>query len=301
MMIRVGLVLKRKRREHGFSLVELLVSMAVASILIAALMQSLVSASDSWTRQSKHFSSQREGRTALRILADDLASLTSIPAGGPLSEDPSGVASAPFRFLVQSPSDGISSTRMAFLRTAKRMTTGRDAGRGDVRLVLYGVVLTDDGGASGLDPDAKSQKLVRRELSAEETFRRLEAHRLKGQPVVFETDWVSLEVMQESGIEVATHSVLAHDVIQFDLKALESLVETTPRTGPWPQELAPKWVDATLRVTNRSTGRWLRSLMDWRGQGERAEQLTNGTPEIYHDDPEVRTFTMRLRLPSVSW
>jgi hypothetical protein len=63
----------------------------------------------------------------------------------------------------------------------------------------------------------------------------------------------------------------------------------------------PAWVDMTLRVTNRQTGRWLRTIADWRGQGERSMQLTNGTEEQYNDDPEVRTFSMRLRLPAQVW
>jgi prepilin-type N-terminal cleavage/methylation domain-containing protein len=287
--------------RRGFSLVELLVSMAVASILLVALMQSLVSASDSWTKQSKHFSAQREGRTALRLLADDLASLSAIPSGGPLANEASGVGGPPTRFWLEAAADGVSSSRAAFLRTVKRAVSGRDAGRGDLRLVLYGVVLTLDGGASGLEPDAKSQKLVRREFSAAETYRRLEGHRLTGQPLIFEEDWLRLEALEEAVPDVATNAVLAHDVIRFDLKALESLVAPAAMTGPWPPERVPVWVDATLRVTNRQTGRWLRTLTDWRGEGERSTQITNGTRDVYHDDPEVRTFSMRLRLPSVAW
>jgi hypothetical protein len=52
-----------------------------------------------------------------------------------------------------------------------------------------------------------------------------------------------------------------------------------------------------LRVTNRQTGRWLQTLADWTGQGERAEAITNGTPEVFHDDPEVRTYVLRQKLP----
>lgn len=281
---------------------ELLVSMGVASILIVALMQSLVSASDSWTRQSKHFSAQREGRTALRLLADDLGSITALPERGPLAPVTATEGSTPTRFLLVDPRDGSSSSRLAFLRTAKRVTQGAEAGRGDTRLVMYGVALTDDGGASGLEPEARSQKLIRREFSAAETFRRLEAHFQAGQPLVFEEDWGSLGGLGEADAAVATNTVLAHDVIRLEVKALESLAgPAAAATGVWPPEKVPAWVDATLRVTNRQTGRWLKTLMDWRGEGEQAERLTNGTPEVYHDDPEVRTFSMKLRLPAATW
>ena len=61
------------------TLVELLASMMVASIIMVALLQTLTSASVSWTQQSKNFSAQREGRVAMRILADDLAAMVLVP------------------------------------------------------------------------------------------------------------------------------------------------------------------------------------------------------------------------------
>lgn len=288
-------------RQRGFSLVELLVAMAVASILIAALMQSLLSASDSWSSQSKHVTAQREARTALRLLADDLASAMALPAGGPLAEEPPGAQGAPFRFWTENTGDRFSSSRLAFLRLARRMPTGSEAGRGDLRLVLYAVVLTEDGGASGLEPDARSQKLVRCEFSAAETFRRLQNHRLTSSTLFHESDWRMLEGAAAASSEIATITVLAHDVIRFELKALQSLVNAGQPPSSWPEQQMPAWVDITLRVTNRQTGRWLRTLADWRGQGERADKIHNGTHDAYHDDPEVRTFAMRLRLPSQVW
>ena len=293
----------------GFSLVELLVTMAVAFILTTALLQMMVSSLDSWTRQEKQFSSQREGRAALRLLADDLNSIAAIPDGGPLADEPAAVVGrSPMRFLLQNGTkESVSTTRLAFLRTVKPSQRGRDTGRGDLRLVLYGLALTPDGGASGLEPDAVSQKLVRRELSAAETYRRLESHRLQGQPMVFEADWAALESAQEPADAEsrarARNAVLAHDVIRFDCRALERLDPTAVVPSLWPLEKLPAWVEVRLRLTNRQTGRLLKSLPDWRGDGVRAVALTNGTPENDLDDAEVRTFTMRLRLPvaTPSW
>lgn len=296
----------RPARRSGFSLVELLVTMAVAFILMAALMQSMVSSLDSWTRQEKLFSSQREGRAALRLLADDLASLAVIPGGGPLAEDSAAMAGRqPQRFLLQSgTASSLSTTRLAFLRTVKRASRGQDSGRGDLRLVLYGLALTADGGASGLEPDAASQKLVRREFSAAETYRRLESHRIQGRPLVFEEDWTALESpavpTDPESLARVRNSVLAHDVIRFDCRALESLMPGAIPPQEWPAERLPAWVEITLRVTNRQTGRLLKSATDWRGEGVRASGLTNGTPDDYLDDAEVRTFAMRLRLPALA-
>ncbi len=289
------------RRESGFSLVEVLVSMAVASILITALMQSLVSASDSWSRQSKHVTSQREARTALRLLADDVASAVALPSGGPLAADGPGQTSLPMRFWLSPEVGETESSRVAFLRTARRVPLGVEAGRGDLRLVLYAVVLTGDGGASGLEPDALSQKLVRCEFSAGETYRRVQDHLLRSSPLFFDSDWGRLQQANTEESDIARVSVLAHDVIRFDLRALDSLINSRQERSVWPEQQMPNWVEMTLRVTNRQTARWLRNLADWQGRGERSMQITNGTEAIYHDDPEVRTFSMRLRLPAQVW
>ncbi len=298
MKIRAGSELKS---ASAFSLVEVLVTMVVASILIAALMQSFVTASDSWSSQSKHATAQREARAALRLLADDLSSAVALPSGGPFETDPPFVQTVPTRFLAEFGKDHADSCRMAFLRMARRSLHGPEAGRGDLRLVLYGVVMTDDGGATGIDSDARSQKLVRCEFSPEETFQRLLLHRLRGRPLVNEIDWRLLERPNEprEDANAPTLAVLVHDLIKFDLKVLERLLDAPANS--WPEERMPNWVEISLRVTNRQTGRWLRTLADWRGQGERARQLHNDTPDVYHDDPEVRTFAMRMRMPAQVW
>lgn len=287
---------------------EMLVTIAVAFILIVALMQIMVSSLDSWTKQEKQFSSLREGRAALRLLADDLASIAVIPSGGPLAEDPVAVAGKkPLRFLIQAGgADSVSTSRLAFLRTVKRPTKGADSGRGDLQLVLYGVALTPDRGASGAEGDASSQKLVRRQFSPQETYRRLEGHRVGGQPLVFEEDWVELERPPEPVADAAQpgvhNAVLAHDVIRFDCKARADLnpAQSTEPPVQWIDSELPAWVEIKLRVTNRQTGRLLKSMDDWRGEGVRASAITNGTPDVYEDDQEVRTLFMRMRLPSLT-
>jgi hypothetical protein len=91
--------------------------------------------------------------------------------------------------------------------------------------------------------------------------------------------------------------VVAHDVIRFDLKAFEDLkaVTSSPALPVWQPS---KWMDVTLRVTNRQTGQYLETDGDWKGLGAKEKILLNGTRDTYHDDPEVKTYTMRLRLPS---
>jgi prepilin-type N-terminal cleavage/methylation domain-containing protein len=286
----------------GFTLVEILVTLAVASVLMVALMQSFVTASESWGSHSKYATAQREARAALRLLADDLSSAVALPPGGAVAglEAPRPPQT---QFLLQAGGAPGESSRVAFFRMARRANHGLDAGRGELRLVLYGAVISDDGLASGLDPEARSQKLARCEMTAEETQRRLMLHRLQGRPLVLDQDWQLLENpnILRSGLNEPTLSVLAHDLILFELRPMERVPEVARRTGAWVDERMPPWVEVNLRVTNRQTGRWLRTLADWRGQGELGVKLHNNTPEIYHDDPEVRTFSMRLRMPSETW
>ena len=212
-----------------------------------------------------------------------------------------GQISTPVRFWLDRPTDAAQSNRVAFLRMARRVSVGKDAGHGELRLVMYDVIISDDGGASGLEPEARSQKLVRCEFSAAETFRRVQDHLLRSGALFHKSDWQRLREAGEATTEEANVSVLAHDVIKFELKAYESLVNVVTGDAKWPESQLPTWVDMTLRVTNRQTGRWLRTVADWRGQGERSEQITNGTESQYNDDPEVRTFSMRLRLPAQVW
>jgi type II secretory pathway pseudopilin PulG len=288
------------------TLVELLASVMVASIIMVALLQTLTSASVSWTQQSKNFSAQREGRVAMRILADDLAAMVLVPQwareavvstpvsptgtpGGGLDDNRTGYRVDP----AQSSQD---SSRLMFLRATEAKGDGANTNRGDLCLVMYGLALVSDSSASGLTSQARSQKLVRRVLSPAETFRRLKRHLEASLPMATNADWEALEEMRfEPGI--ADSGVVAHDVIRFELRPFAD-VRSTSAPSAIPDWQPSKWMDVTLRVTNRQTGQFLETEGEWRGGGERGQLLLNGTSEVYHDDPEVKTYTMRLRMPS---
>lgn len=295
--------------KRGMTLVELLTSLMVASIVMVALLQSLTSASDSWVRQSKSFSAQREARVAMRKLTDDLTAIQFLPAQpgepgysavlSPRTFETPGTLPEWFRFEWRTPGESLGSDRFAFLRAASGSERTGDGMRGDLRLVMYGVVHGRDGAASGLSGPTYSQKLVRRELTAEETFRRLTMHLREHAAMLTQQDWQALEeVRDEPG--VATASVVAHDVIRFFIRPVENLLDNSIAPGLWQTRERPIWLDVTLRVTNRQTGQFLQSVGDWMGLGERSNLILNGTPDLFDDDPEVRTFAMRLRLSNQS-
>jgi len=268
-----------RRKQGGMTLVELLTSMVIASLIMLVLLQSLSSATDSWVVQSKNFSAQREARTGLKLMADDFAAMVVLPRRVEMETD---------RFILRPSSTVYDSSRMAFLRATKTPRYSDSLERGDIRLVMYGVVLTPDGGTSSASRRQISQKLIRRVMSAEETYRRIRDHLEMDQPLINESDW---DALKRAGND---SEPLAFDVIRFDVKAYENLDEPAA-TGAWPQDQVPSWVDLTLRVTNRQTAQLLNDLTDWRGHGDFSHLITNGTPMNYDDDSEVRTFTMRLR------
>jgi hypothetical protein len=296
--------------------------MAVASILMTALMQALVSASDSWTKQSRTVGAQREGRAAMRILADDLRSMVpilpsvrrltdvtigwekaypGIPQTGRLSgvvpweeeEDEVGDNRTGF-WLEGGAGTGVNS-RLAFFRCTEGTARGGDLGRGDLRLVLYGTVVTRDPAASGLSGAKLSQKLVRRVLGPMETHNRLRAALELQQPIVMEEDWNGLMDAPVEGSDT-TVSVVAQDVVAFKATAFDDLLLERYAVPVLPSQL-PRWMDITLRLTNAQTSQWLETEADWRGQGSEGSRLTRGTPEDYRDDVDVRTYAMRTALP----
>ncbi len=297
------------RRRSGLTLVELLTSMMVASVIMVALLQSLTSASDSWTRQSKHFSSQREGRVAMRLLADDLAAMVLVPHPARSAADsapglvvipdidlqqPPGLGEPRTGFMLETAANSLDSARLAFLRATQTRERDAEHGGGDLRLVMYGLAFSTDGGASGTAPNAMSQKLVRRVFSAAETYRRLKLHLQNQTPLVRSSDWQSLSELRDES-SVSETGVIAHDVIRFDLRPFTDLARPDAAQNLPPSQ-PPNWLDMTLRVTNRQTGQHLQTQNDWLGTGMR--DLHNGTRDDYQDDPEVRTYTTRLRLPS---
>jgi type II secretory pathway pseudopilin PulG len=301
------------------TLVELLVSMAVASILMTALLQALTSASDSWTKQSRTVGAQREGRAAMRILSDDLqAMVTILPSvrrlsdvtigseepnpgevsiGGlvPWEERPDQAADNRTGFWLDSGEASGQNSRLAFLRCSEGTARSGDLGRGDLRLVLYAAVVSRDPAASGLSSPKLTQKLIRRVLGPAETHNRLRAALAMQQPIVTDEDWVRIMDAPVTG-SGTTVSVVAHDVVTFKINGFDDLLLERFAVPVLPSQ-APKWMDVTLRLTNSQTSQWLETEADWRGEGSEGSRLTKGTPDVFRDDVDVRTYVMRTALP----
>lgn len=279
----------RTHGDAGFTLLELITALAVSLIILITLMESLTQASRSWTGQSKSFSEQREVRAGLRILADDLEAIVPVPL--PVNASTTIGLS---QFILQPPGNDYDSSRLAFLRASRPdKENGTEVEQGDLRLVLYQVVLTPSGGASSVTDQVPTQKLMRKVMSPADTMTRLEEHRTSGTPLVNEQDWAA---MNAEGADV---EVVADYVVRFSVQPFRELPPPGTSVSPvrtWDEKEMPAWVDVALRVTNRATSAMLRTESDWRGRGNFQKQLINGTPDDPYDDVEVMTTTMLLPL-----
>ncbi len=261
--------------QRGTSLIELLSSLAAAAVLVLALLDGVSAATEAWHRQIGGLGMEREARTALRLLQDDWQGLARLPQAE--SAHPLGPG-----FWVETPDQPGASSRLAFLRTdSSHHNASADSG-GDLSLVLYGVVFTQEAGATAAASRQISPKLVRRVFSPTETYQRLRAHQLEGRSLLTEADWPSLHQGSEN------LEPLAHNVVRF--LAIPQAAATPDAARP----PAPAHLDLSLRVTHHAMARRLNDEADWRGDGAQAQWLHQNTPDDPNDDREVRTYTLRL-------
>lgn len=282
----------RAGRAPGFTLIELMVSTAIGSVILLVLMQSFDQASSSWIGQSRKFASLREGRSGMRMLADDFAAITALPRNPQVTTGDD----AHVRFILREAADDYASASAAFLRAgkpARKLGNAQLPDGGDLRLIMYLIALTTDSGNSGVQ-SGLSQKLWRKEFSTADTYSRIQEHLLNGTMMVKAEDWTAFA----SDPEAFGADAVAYDVIRFDLVAYQDSKTGPQPVTPWSSYLVPNEVELTLRTTSRSIASRLFTLQDWQGQGVLATKLMGSppTPKDYGDDAEARTDTLRLRL-----
>lgn len=298
-------------RRHGMTLVELMLSMAVSSMLLVLLASMLQSSLSAYSGQQRRSSATVESRAGLEILRADLRSSCAISAASTSGTD--GL----MRFIHLPPENAYGSDRIAFLRRNRlpgTSTITTSADQGSVVLVAYAVGFTPDVGGR------ESQKLYRRQFTSEETYVKLRDYLQLGTELLSEDDWKDIINPQsgssDSGSSTASAAVsisepIAFQVIQFRAKPLTALlsqandpetlngVAALPQGTLWPESSRPAAVDVLLRVTNRATAAKLDTAEDWRGEGNHKFMLLGRpiTPDVYDDDPEVETQQLRIHLP----
>lgn len=302
--------------RRGFTLVELLMAMAVSSILMVVLASMLQSSLTAYSGQQRRSSAAVESRAGLEILRSDLRSFCSLP------DDPqrTGDDVAP-RFVHLPGESALFSDRIAFLRQARAANSASVTATpdlGTLSLVAYAVGFTPDAGGRN------SQKLYRRQFTPEETYVKLRNHLSTGAELLTEADWKTLTDPDPSppstgsGTDpdvpapvVSVAEPVVYQVIQFKVNPLRALLShasdpssvngaaTLTADALWPSQEKPAAVDILLRVTNRGTAAKLNTLNDWRAEGNFQKLLLGQgvTPNDYSDDPEVETQQLRVHLP----
>lgn len=300
-------------RAAGLSLVELMMSMAVSSILLVMLASMLQSSLNAYSGQQRRSSATVESRAGLEILRADLRSYCALPDD--LSR--TGDDLLPRFIHKQSPtprgSDGFAFLRRSRLAGATTLSSMTD--QGNLVLVAYAVGFTPDTGGRS------SQKLYRRQFTPEETYVKVRDLLQLGTPLLSEKEWEDLSnppqtdqaPVEQGGAApvVSISEPIVYQVIQFRVKPLAALlaVANDPHSINgiasqqgnllWPVEKRPIAVDVVLRVTNRATAAKLNTEEDWRAEGNLQYLLLGRppTPEVYEDDIEVETQQLRIHLP----
>lgn len=280
----------------GFTLVEVLVATAVASILLVVLASLFESTTTAYSSDQRRSSSTAESRAGFEILRADLRSYCALPD----DPDRQGDEDVP-RFILFRSQDDYGSDRVAFLRFA-RPRAGRSGGvavldSGSLMLVVYAVGYTQDAGGRW------SQKLYRREFTPEDTMTRIQNLLASGTPLVGVQEWGAI-ANGMAGAEPVVFQLVRFQIVPYARMSEQPDTATTDgitsqRSLAWNENHRPLCVDVVLRVTNRAMAARLDSQADWMGQGRMAEQLLGRppTPTNYEDDPEVDTQRIRILLP----
>lgn len=296
-----------ERGRRGFTLVEVLMAVAISGILLVMLASMLEGSLTAYTGQQRQSSATVESRAGLEIVRSDLRSYCATP------DDPAKTADdlVP-RFILETAANERSSDKIAFLRYARSSASAVQtdtADQGSVVLVAYAVGFTADTGGQ------RSQKLYRRQFTPEETYTKLRDSLQLGTPLMTSQEWLAVsnpppvDPTQPSTASVSEPVVF--QVIQFKAKPLKALlanindpqsvngIATAAGVSAWPVETRPAAVDVLLRVTNRGMAARLQSEEDWKGEGQFQTSLLGKpiTPLVYEDDPEVDTRQLRIHLP----
>ena len=98
--------MKNPAAENAFTLVELLVSSGILAIVMMVLLTSMSTGLSLWRNTEQKVSVDRDGRTAMQLLAEDLAGIVNLnnPSLRP-QFDTSSNAVTPLRFLTLKPLD----------------------------------------------------------------------------------------------------------------------------------------------------------------------------------------------------
>ena len=259
----------RVGKSAAFTLVELLISVALVALLSAMLFSILDATSKLWQNNEARVDSYREARAALNFIARELSSAHTAAVGGVdtflVNPDPGDVEQTAVA------TDNDWAGRLFALATLPADAQDPDANRSDLCAVGYFLAYTRDRTAFAPDGDAAAEgsyKLFRYFRSSDPTYKNLRA----GDPLFIANPAGSAEP-------------LAHNVTRFEIKAYNydpsgGLDEITS----WPLDSPPDMLELTLTALNERDAARLGSQAAWEDHDSRLHAS------------HARTFTTRVRL-----
>lgn len=257
-------------------MVDLIVSTAITALILAIVLQLFNQLLSAWAQENKRESSCSESRSGVRLLTDDLHHLFPLPAND-FTTSPSLQ-----RFIHISPQPASvmrHSSSLAFLRTIAPSPHHSVSESADLALVMY---------ASAISQDAEgkvSQKLWRRQFTANETYERIEKHVTQNQELVSEDDWNSIAESPDQHAEPIVYDLVRCVIIPVAQTASINVSE------PWPTDKIPSHLDLTLQVVNRTKSSTLVTDKDW-------HELVKSAISDPKRQTDIHTQTLRVRLPT---
>lgn len=141
------------RKGGGFTLIEVLVAMALAALLMSMLLTSMIGTSDNYGAVSSQINTREEARAALSLCSSDLSAIS-----GQISHNPSAAAG------------GWRTDELAFLANLAPQSQAIDTGTTLCQIYYYVAVTQDRGNNRPF-----SRKLFRKVRSSSEIFEMISA------------------------------------------------------------------------------------------------------------------------------
>jgi prepilin-type N-terminal cleavage/methylation domain-containing protein len=272
--------LRLPKREHAFTLLELLVAMAVLAILVLMLMNMVDSATRLWRINENRVEGYREPRAALGIVARDLKTAMAgtnmqffrlndagyVPAGATVGTNASHVF-----FLSAMPAGA-------------QWTSNATPNKSDICEIGYFVGYGKTSASS--NSPVNTLNLYRYFLSSDETYAALKNTNSPSYPFPA----ASTIVLSDKNVEL-----LARNIVSFKITAYSAISQTNATNAASVQQILtnfvsstnsamPDLIEITLTAVNQDTAKKLSSQASW--------SATNSQPI----KDNLQTFTTRIRL-----
>lgn len=251
------------KKAAAFTMLELLVAMAVLSLLVVLLLSMVDNATKMWRQSENRVDAYREARAALNVIASDLASIYTSANTNFFRINDSTVSIQP---------TSTSSTNNIFF-IAALPAAAQDVGKNKSDLCEVGYFVTyNSTSLLGADTN-RSMNLYRYFRSSDDTFTSLGNNQI-----------VSNAISTGSTGE----EVLAKNVTDFKIEAYTVSTNTPPTIQPFTQTATtptPDILEITLSAISNEAAKRFVAQADW-----------SDTNSITYKE-NVRTFTKRVVLP----